>query len=268
MSPQRVRKVPSALTPASRKSLGEDVAERLREAILHGELSPGQRLREEELSERLRGQQGAGTGRFHTAGTRGNGAVVTNRGVSVVELTRNDLEEIYTLRSALEPMAITLAIQRGERRGPRRDGREPGGDDVGLLQAGSPSATPRGWTCSSMTPSTRPRIISACPAPGSRSGCPRTGSCCRATWPAPTGVMGRCPDMPRSSGSSSTGTRDGRPGDHGTHHLRARAHPAELPELGEPDSGGGRPRGSCPAAHERADPVVTMSTRNRCDPVT
>ena len=37
-----------------RKSLGEDVADRLREAILHGELSPGQRLREEELSERLR----------------------------------------------------------------------------------------------------------------------------------------------------------------------------------------------------------------------
>jgi DNA-binding GntR family transcriptional regulator len=37
----------------------------------------------------------------------------SRRGVSVVELTRNDLEEIYTLRSALEPMAITLAIQRG-----------------------------------------------------------------------------------------------------------------------------------------------------------
>jgi DNA-binding GntR family transcriptional regulator len=53
MSPQRARKAPSALTPATRKSLGEDVADRLREAILHGELSPGQRLREEELSERL-----------------------------------------------------------------------------------------------------------------------------------------------------------------------------------------------------------------------
>jgi DNA-binding GntR family transcriptional regulator len=37
----------------------------------------------------------------------------SRRGVSVVELTRNDLEEIYTLRSALEPLAITLAIQRG-----------------------------------------------------------------------------------------------------------------------------------------------------------
>ena len=42
MSPQRTRKLPSALTPASRKSLGEDVAERLRDAILHGELGPGQ----------------------------------------------------------------------------------------------------------------------------------------------------------------------------------------------------------------------------------
>ena len=37
-----------------------------------------------------------------------------NRGVSVVELTRNDLQEIYTLRAALEPLAITLAIQRAD----------------------------------------------------------------------------------------------------------------------------------------------------------
>ena len=32
--------------------------------------------------------------------------------VTVVDLTRNDLNEIYTLRSALEPLATTLAIER------------------------------------------------------------------------------------------------------------------------------------------------------------
>ncbi len=32
----------------------------------------------------------------------------------MVELTRNDLQEIYTLRSVLEPLAISLAIERRE----------------------------------------------------------------------------------------------------------------------------------------------------------
>ena len=114
MPPQRSRKVPSALTPASRKSLGEDVAERLREAILHGELSPGQRLREEELSVRLEVSRGPVRDAFILLEREGLVRSSRNRGVSVVELTRNDLQEIYTLRSALEPMAITLAIQRGD----------------------------------------------------------------------------------------------------------------------------------------------------------
>jgi DNA-binding GntR family transcriptional regulator len=112
MSPQRVRTAPSALTPATRRSLGEDVADRLREAILHGELSPGQRLREEELSERLRVSRAPVRAAFVLLEREGM-VRSSRRGVSVVELTRNDLEEIYTLRSALEPLAITLAIQRG-----------------------------------------------------------------------------------------------------------------------------------------------------------
>ena len=114
MPPRRIRKVPSALTPASRKSLGEDVAERLREAILHGELSPGQRLREEELSVRLEVSRGPVRDAFILLEREGLVRSSRNRGVSVVERTRNDLQEIYTLRSALEPMAITLAIQRGD----------------------------------------------------------------------------------------------------------------------------------------------------------
>jgi len=113
MSPQRIRKVPSALTPTSRKSLGEDVADRLREAILHGELSPGQHLREEELGERLQVSRGPVRDAFVLLEREGLVTSSRHRGVSVVELTRNDLHEVYTLRSALEPLAISLAIQRG-----------------------------------------------------------------------------------------------------------------------------------------------------------
>ena len=114
MPPERIRKVPSALTPANRKSLGEDVAERLRDAILHGELSPGQRLREEELSARIQVSRGPVRDAFILLEHEGLVQSSRNRGVSVVELTRDDLQEIYTLRSVLEPLAISLAIERGD----------------------------------------------------------------------------------------------------------------------------------------------------------
>src|SRR5450755_4185891 len=114
MPPQRSRKVPSALTPANRKSLGEDVAERLRDAILHGELSPGQRLREEELSARIQVSRGPVRDAFILLEQEGLVRSSRNRGVSVVELTRTDLQEIYTLRSVLEPLAISLAIEQGD----------------------------------------------------------------------------------------------------------------------------------------------------------
>jgi DNA-binding GntR family transcriptional regulator len=114
MPPERIRKVPSALTPASRKTLGEDVAERLRDAILHGELSPGQRLREGELSERIQVSRGPVRDAFILLEHEGLVRSSRNRGVSVVELTRNDLQEIHTLRSVLEPLAISLAIEQGD----------------------------------------------------------------------------------------------------------------------------------------------------------
>jgi len=43
---------------APRVSLGDVVAERLREAILNDDLTPGQHLREEEISERLQVSRG------------------------------------------------------------------------------------------------------------------------------------------------------------------------------------------------------------------
>jgi len=113
MSPRRISKMSSALTPATRKSLGEDVAERLREAILHGELSPGQHLREEELSTRLQVSRGPVRDAFTLLEREGLVRSSRNRGVSVLEVARSDLQEIFTLRSALEPLAISLAVQRG-----------------------------------------------------------------------------------------------------------------------------------------------------------
>jgi DNA-binding GntR family transcriptional regulator len=109
---QPARKSVSVLTPARRTSLGEDVADRLRQAILLGELAPGQHLREEELADRLEVSRGPVRDAFVLLEREGLIRSSRRRGVTVVELTRDDLDEIYTLRSALEPLATTLAIQR------------------------------------------------------------------------------------------------------------------------------------------------------------
>ncbi len=111
--PPKPARAGSALTPPRRKSLGDDVADRLREAILHGELSAGQRLREEELAARLQVSRGPVRDAFVTLEREGLIRSSRHRGVTVVELTLRDLHEIYTLRSALEPLAVSLAIRRG-----------------------------------------------------------------------------------------------------------------------------------------------------------
>jgi DNA-binding GntR family transcriptional regulator len=111
--PARPARSGSALTPPRRKSLGDDVADRLREAILHGELNAGQRLREEELAARLQVSRGPVRDAFVTLEREGLIRSSRHRGVTVVELTLRDLHEIYTLRSALEPLAVSLAIRRG-----------------------------------------------------------------------------------------------------------------------------------------------------------
>src|SRR5581483_9873536 len=76
-------------------------------------LNAGQRLREEELAARLQVSRGPVRDAFVTLEREGLIRSSRHRGVTVVELTLRDLHEIYTLRSALEPLAVSLAIRRG-----------------------------------------------------------------------------------------------------------------------------------------------------------
>jgi DNA-binding GntR family transcriptional regulator len=222
MTPQRSRKVPSALTPASRKSLGEDVAERLREAILHGELSPGQRLREEELSVRLEVSRGPVRDAFILLEREGLVRSSRNRGVSVVELTRNDLQEIYTLRSALEPLAIT-----GHPAGHQPLARwTRAGRMTALLPADASATQPPGrGFCGHHLPGRAP------PAPVNawgRSGCPPTGSCCPQRG-QPRLAEGTVRGHTEILKIIRAGDENTAAGDHGAHLVRVRADPAELP---------------------------------------
>jgi DNA-binding GntR family transcriptional regulator len=94
-----------------KRTLAEDVTEQLRDAIFRGHFSPGQRLSEEQLAKTL----GVSRGPIREAFVRleREGLIVSqaNRRSIVAQLSRRDLEEVYTMRLALERLAVQYAVQ-------------------------------------------------------------------------------------------------------------------------------------------------------------
>ena len=101
----------SILIPTQKHSLADDATEKIRQAILEGQLVPGEHLREEVLAEMLIVSRGP----VREALTRlEQEALVVrepNRGVFVRQLNRSDVDEVYSLRLALEKLAVPLAIE-------------------------------------------------------------------------------------------------------------------------------------------------------------
>ena len=102
----------SILIPTQKHSLADDATEKIRQAILVGQLVPGEHLREEVLAEMLSVSRGP----VREALTRlEQEALVVrepNRGVFVCQLNRNDVDEVYSLRLALQKLAVRLAIEK------------------------------------------------------------------------------------------------------------------------------------------------------------
>jgi DNA-binding GntR family transcriptional regulator len=96
-----------------RATLADSTADALREQILAGSFSPGERLVEAEIARQL--QISRGPVREALAKLREEGLVrdEPRRGWFVSDLTARDIDEIYELRSALEARAARLAIARG-----------------------------------------------------------------------------------------------------------------------------------------------------------
>lgn len=96
--------------PASRTDL---VAESVRDAILSGELGPGETLVERRLSELLGVSKTpvreALIGLAHT----GLVTVAPNRGITVRRLTVEDLQQVYEVRMLLEPWAVRATARAG-----------------------------------------------------------------------------------------------------------------------------------------------------------
>ena len=100
-----------ALAPAETRSLADNVVERLRRAILHGDFEPGERLREEQLAAALEVSRGPIREAFAQLEREGLVQRRRHRGVVVSRLSERDLAEVYSLRVALEALAIRWAAR-------------------------------------------------------------------------------------------------------------------------------------------------------------
>ena len=98
-------------SPITPFSLVDQTFERIADAIVRGELKPGERIREALLAREL----GISRGVLREAMQRLEGRKLvmrtSNIGVHVVERSRQDLYELVSMREALEGMAARLSAQ-------------------------------------------------------------------------------------------------------------------------------------------------------------
>jgi len=98
--------------PIARSSLPEAAAERLRTLITEGELAPGARLNERELSERLGVSRTPLREAFRMLAADGLLLQLPNRGAQVVALSREDVRHAFEVMASLEGLSGELAAAR------------------------------------------------------------------------------------------------------------------------------------------------------------
>jgi DNA-binding GntR family transcriptional regulator len=95
-------------------SLAASIRAWLREAILKGDFAPGAHLREVEIAARHQVSRGPVREALLQLEQEGLVLLRRNRGAIVARLSRADLEEVYSLRLALERLAVARAAQYGD----------------------------------------------------------------------------------------------------------------------------------------------------------
>lgn len=97
-----------AVTP---RSVVDDVTDRIRRAIVLQQFAPGQKLREDELAERLGVSRGPVRDALTTLAAEGLVERVARRYTAVAQLSGKDLEEVYSLRQSVERLAVEWACR-------------------------------------------------------------------------------------------------------------------------------------------------------------
>ncbi|MHA6758882.1 GntR family transcriptional regulator [Streptacidiphilus sp. PAMC 29251] len=94
------------MAPARRRGMANEVADRIREAIFSGIYAPGAPLREVELATVLQVSRGPVREALLRLEREGLVQSEWHRGTTVTTLTAEDAAELYSLRGALEQLAV------------------------------------------------------------------------------------------------------------------------------------------------------------------
>lgn len=95
-----------------RESLAESAFRALRDAIMAGQLQPGEWLRQEALADELDISQSTVRDALNRLIGEGLAVRIPYRGVRVVALSPDDLNDIYAMRALLEGLAAEAAAER------------------------------------------------------------------------------------------------------------------------------------------------------------
>ena len=88
----------------------ERIAEQLRDSILHGELQPGQRIRQEVIAERFGASRLPVREALRMLESDGLVTLVANTGAWVSRLSLRECSEVYRIRERLEPLLLAESI--------------------------------------------------------------------------------------------------------------------------------------------------------------
>jgi DNA-binding GntR family transcriptional regulator len=103
------------LEPIQRETTPSTAADRIRRAIVSGGLAPGVQLVEAQLAERLGTSRGPLREALQRLIQEGLVSEQRNRGVFVIDLQPEDVQDIYLARSAVEQAAVRALIEQGRR---------------------------------------------------------------------------------------------------------------------------------------------------------
>src|SRR5688572_13026643 len=98
-------------TEASMTAASDRAVSQLRERILGGEYTPGERLAEVELAEKLGVSRTPVREALRRLAAEGLVDITTNKGARVVDYPRQDLERIFEIRARVEGLSARVAAE-------------------------------------------------------------------------------------------------------------------------------------------------------------
>ena len=93
-------------------SLQKDIYDKLKKAIIYGELGPGEKISEFELAKKMHASRTPVREAFRQLQVEGYITAVQNRGAFVTKLPPKEIGEVYDIVRLLEGYATELAVQR------------------------------------------------------------------------------------------------------------------------------------------------------------